>query len=387
VHDEFATVAYFADDPTRTYQLSQWLPVLEILHERHPVAIVLRDPESAMVLGARTSLPIFTVPSFPELTALYEQLDPKVVLYCNNSVLNFQSLVSGRPLHVHINHGESDKQSMASNNAKAYDRVFVAGEAAVQRHAAGLLEFDTNRLVRIGRPQLDLRPASVLAPSARRTVLYAPTWEGDADFNNYTSLDTVGRGVARAILAVPDVRIVYKPHPKVVTSLTPSVRDAHRDVLRLVSDAAGRDPQAGHVSITGGDILAVIPDCDAMVTDVSSVGLDWLYLRTDKPIFLTDRLHDAERLRREIPVSRCADVIDDLDDLDEAQLTTLITARLEHDEHHLARVAMRHHYFDDLQVGDSTVRFLDAVSELVTLRDRLLGAEPASPEERGAITA
>jgi CDP-glycerol glycerophosphotransferase (TagB/SpsB family) len=141
------------------------------------------------------------------------------------------------------------------------------------------------------------------------------------------------------------------------------------------------------VSITGGDILAVIPDCDAMVTDVSSVGLDWLYLRTDKPIFLTDRHHDADRLRQEIPVSRCADVIDDLDDLDEAQLTTLITARLEHDEHHLARVAMRHHYFDDLQVGDSTVRFLDAVSELVTLRDRLLGAEPASPEERRAITA
>ena len=26
----------------------------------------------------------------------------------------------------------------------------------------------------------------------------------------------------------------------------------------------------------------------AMVTDVSSVGLDWLYLHTDRPIFLTD---------------------------------------------------------------------------------------------------
>jgi hypothetical protein len=34
---------------------------------------------------------------------------------------------------------------------------------------------------------------------------------------------------------------------------------------------------------------------------------------------------------------------------------------------------MRHHYFDDLQVGDSTRRFLDSVSELVVLRDRLLG--------------
>jgi hypothetical protein len=36
-------------------------------------------------------------------------------------------------------------------------------------------------------------------------------------------------------------------------------------------------------------------------------------------------------------------------------------------------MAMRHHYFDDLHVGDSTARFLGAVSELVALRDQLLG--------------
>lgn len=381
--DVVSTVAYFADDPTRTYQLGQWLPVLEILHDRHPVGIVVRDPESARVLQAQSRLPVFTAPSFPELTALYEELDAKVVLYCNNSMLNFQSLINGRMLHAHINHGESDKQSMASNNAKAYDRVFVAGEAAVQRHEAGLLEFDTRRLVRTGRPQLDLRPAPVLAPSGRRTVLYAPTWEGDADYNDYTSLDTVGRDVVRALLEVPDARVVYKPHPKIDSSRTPRVRDAHHDILALVTDAADRDPGAGHVSITGGDILAIIPDCDAMVTDVSSVGLDWLYLRTDKPIFLTDRHHDPERLRQEIPVSRCADVIEGVD---VAELTALVTARLEHDEHHLARVAMRHHYFDDLQVGDSTVRFLDAVSELVALRDRLLGAAFGAGEG-DAITA
>lgn len=378
---EVSVIAYFADDPTRSYQLVSWLAVLEILHAQHPVGIVVRDPDSATALRARTSLPVLSAPSFPELTALYDELDARVVLYCNNSMLNFQSLLNGRMLHVHINHGESDKQSMASNNAKAYDRVFVAGQAAVQRHQAGLLEFDTTRLVRVGRPQLDLRPPALLAPSPRRTVLYAPTWEGDAEYNDYTSLDTRGTDLVRAILAVPDVRLVYKPHPKVATSLTPAVRAAHQEILALVDDADRREPAAGHVAIVSGDILAVLPDCDAMVTDVSSVGLDWLYLRTEKPIFLTDRHHDAERLRAEVPVSRCTDVVDDED---VARLTALISARLEHDEHHLARVAMRHHYFDDLQVGESTVRFLEAVSELVALRDRLLGT---SPDDTAAITA
>ncbi|ANH40473.1 CDP-Glycerol:Poly(glycerophosphate) glycerophosphotransferase [Nocardioides dokdonensis FR1436] len=363
-------IAYFADDPTRTYQLVQWLDVLALLHEQHPVAIVVRDPGSAEVLRERTDLPVLCAVEFPELAALYEELDAKVVLYCNNSMLNFQSLLDGRRLHVHVNHGESDKQSMASNNAKAYDRVFVAGEAAVQRHVTGLLELDTRRLVRTGRPQLDLRPAPLLAPSTRCTVLYAPTWEGDADYNDYTSLDVLGTRIVEQVLGVPDVRLVYKPHPKILTSTSPGVLEAHLEVLRLVAEAGRRDPGAGHAEVLRGDILAVIPDCDAMITDVSSVGLDWLYLRTEKPIFLTDPHDDRERLRRDVPVSRCADVVDRTS-VD--ALGTLLTRRLRRDEHHLARLAMRHHYFDDLQVGESTRRFLDSVSDLVGLRDRLVG--------------
>ena len=181
-----------------------------------------------------------------------------------------------------------------------------------------------------------------------------------------------GPEIVRSILAVPDVRLVYKPHPKVTTSNTPAIRDGHRRILALVAQAAAADPAAGHTSVCQGDILAVFPGCDAMVTDVSSVGLDWLYLQTDKPIFITDRHADGERLRTEVPVSRCADV---LEEAGLPHLTELLTARLTHDEHHVARVAMRHHYFDDLGVGDSTDRFLESVNELVALRDRLIGVE------------
>lgn len=370
-------IAYFGDDPTRVYQLLQWLPVLERLDHVHPVVIVLRDPETGVVVEQHTELPVLVAAEFAELVELYERLDAKVAVYCNNGMRNFQSLLDGRMLHVHINHGESDKQSMVSNNAKAYDRVFVAGEAAVQRHLAGLMELDASRLVRIGRPQLDLRPDPILPESDRRTVLYAPTWEGDAEYNDYTSVDVLGPAIVRSILALPDVRLVYKPHPKVTTSLTPGIRENHRLILAMVSDAARRDSTAGHVSVTEGDILAVMPSCDAMVTDVSSVGLDWLYLRTEKPIFITDRHHDAERLRQDVPVSRCADVVDGRTI---TGLTELLAARLDHDEHRIARAAMRHHYFDDVRVGESTDRFLGEISDLVTLRDRLVGVGPALGE-------
>ncbi len=363
--------AYFADDPTRVYQLLQWLPVLEQLDDTQPVGVVTRHPETAEVVRSATRLRVYDAPEFPELVELYERLGPKVVLYCNNSMLNFQSLLDGRALHVHINHGESDKQSMVSNNAKAYDRVLVAGEAAVQRHRAALMELDESRLVRIGRPQLDLRPTPLLPPSGRRTVLYAPTWEGDAHYNDYTSVDVFGPQIAEALLAVPHVRVVYKPHPKITTSVTPAIRANHQRIMALVEDAAAREPDAGHAAVTRGDILAVFEGCDAMVTDVSSVGLDWLYLQTDKPILITDRHDDAERLRLEVPVSRCADVINSTN---LAGLTDLVAARLENDEHRIARAAMRHFYFDDNGIGDSTRSFVTTVAALVARRDALMGA-------------
>ena len=146
-----------------------------------------------------------------------------------------------------------------------------------------------------------------------------------------------------------------------MTSEDPDVCAAHDEITESLTGE--------HVTLVDADILAVIPDCDAMVTDVSSVGLDWLYLRTDRPLFIADRHDDPERLRLAAPVSRCADIVDS----DQVhQLTELLTARLEHDVLHLARIAMRNHYFDDVRVGDSTAHFLDAVTELVTLRDTLL---------------
>jgi CDP-glycerol glycerophosphotransferase (TagB/SpsB family) len=105
--------------------------------------------------------------------------------------------------------------------------------------------------------------------SPRRTVLYAPTLQGESASNNYTSLDVLGEAIIAAALAVPDVRLVYKPHPRVALGATPNVAAAHDRVVSLVTDADRREPAAGHL-VAGGDILAVCPGCDLLITDVSS---------------------------------------------------------------------------------------------------------------------
>jgi hypothetical protein len=356
------TVAvYFADDPRKLYQLKQWLPVFERLDREHPVTIITRNRKTYEAL--ETPLRTVLAPAFPDLVQLYETSDFKVAVYVNNSVHNFHSLMQRHMLHVHVNHGESDKICMVSNQVKAYDRVFIAGEAARRRHRAALMEFDESALVPVGRPQLDLRPAPVLPPSPHRTVLYAPTWEGENASNNYTSVDVLGPAIVERLLAVPDVRVVYKPHPRVAVSPLQAMAAAHRKIVQMMNGE--------HLVVEQGDILAVFPGCDLMVTDVSSVGLDFLYLRPHQPMFVADRYDDRERLHTDAPISRCADVIDSATI---GFLTETVTARLEHDEYRDARAAVRSLYFGDLAPGESTTRFLAAIDDAVRTRDAHLSA-------------
>jgi hypothetical protein len=220
---------YFTDDPRKLYQLRQWLPVFERLDARHPLAIITRHHRTYAELGELTGLRRVLAPTFPDLANLYESSDFKIAVYVNNSVHNFHSLRQCRLLHVHVNHGESDKVCMVSNQVKAYDRVFVAGTAAIHRHRAARLGFDEGKLVAVGRPQLDLSPEPVLAPAERRTILCAPTWEGENASNNYTSVDVLGPEIVAGALAVPHTRVLYKPHPRAAKSPADHGRGASAD--------------------------------------------------------------------------------------------------------------------------------------------------------------
>ena len=172
--------------------------------------------------------------------ALYDRAGFHAVVYVNNGWTNFQSLAFQQAVHIHVNHGESDKICMVSNQAKAYDKVFVAGEAAVRRHAAALAWFDPTHLIRVGRPQLDLPVAAALPVHDGPTITYAPTWEGEDDANNYTSVDRYGPRIVAAALAQPGSRVVYKPHPRVPESDDPAVAAGHAAILKLMQQEIGR---------------------------------------------------------------------------------------------------------------------------------------------------
>lgn len=378
-------VAYFADSPVRAYQLRQWLPVLETLNETHPVVVVMRSPMSFALFRELTTLPLVFTRRLRDVEDVLEKVDAKLCVYVNNSVQNFQLLSWRRALHVHLNHGESDKISMASNQAKAYDVVLIAGEAAERRYLDNLIGFEGETLVRVGRPQLDVELPRLLQPASQPTVMYAPTWEGDTRAMDYTSLAKYGLRLVDRLLADGGFRIVYKPHPRVAEGSS-AVAGAHERILKALAAANGAlAPPERHVVEIEDEILPLFAACDLLVCDVSSVALDWLYLRTESPLWLLDPFDDREQLVRESPLAASVGVIDSrsIDDVANA-----LRASLAGDTLRGAREEARRFYFGELKRGESTKRFLEAVDDLIARRDSLLQSkESATGEAVGAGVA
>ena len=354
---------YFSDDMPKSYQLIQWLPVLESHPSDLTFAIVVRKMSVYLELKEITKLPIAHVPAFTDLMELYRTSSFKAVIYVNNGVSNFQSLSVAELVHIHVNHGESDKICMVSNQVKAYDRVFVAGQAAVLRHRAALSEFNEDVLVRIGRPQLDENPVPTIPESSRRTVLYAPTWTGEDEANNYTSMEFMGPRIIDAILAQDDVRVIYKPHPRVIDAEDQRIRKNHAYVLRAIKQASAKDSSAGHQVRESGDILAIFPRVDLLISDVSSIALDFLYLRTEAPIILTDRRNDIDQMRIDSPLSAATPVLTE-DNIQDA--TKIISQVLSSDDFEQDRKVLREFYFDNVQAGESAPRFYQALRDAMT---------------------
>jgi hypothetical protein len=339
---------YFADQPAKLYQLTQWLPVFEQRSDLTTI-VVARNIESYLALQKITSLQVLLVPRYEDLMALYDRASFHAVIYVNNAWTNFQSLSFQQAVHIHVNHGESDKICMVSNQAKAYDKVFVAGQAAIDRHRAAIAWFDLSHLVPVGRPQLDLDIKNPLPHTALQTITYAPTWEGEDEANNYTSVDLYGVDIATAALAVPGARFVYKPHPRVIDSADPNVRARHKEIVELIKNAGGE-----HRYLPRGDILGVLPETDLLIADVSSVTLDHLYLSPAAPIIVTDRRSNRDLLHSDSPMTSACQVID-MNSV--SKISSLIAAELEGDTRRDQRDAMRTYYFGDVTQGASTEKF------------------------------
>lgn len=289
--DAFVAGVHFAGDADSTYQLEQWLGPLEGLRDHlrealgvdEPVGILCRSADHAVTIAERTTIPVRFSRLSDGLSAFMLQASLRVVFYVNQSMMNFQALRFAGPAHIHLSHGESEKDSMISNQLKAYDWVFTAGPAARERIEDALIGMPQSRMMDVGRPQLDMpRPipgkwsGSSAAQQSGRTVFVAPTWEGDSPAMAYGTIAVSGIDVLTSLFDA-GFRVIFRPHPR-----TGVVSAAARKALEECSELV--EHQQGGFLDTTSEIGWQLDVADAAVCEMSSVAFDWL--STGKPLIM-----------------------------------------------------------------------------------------------------
>ncbi len=372
LNDGAEVVAFFGDDVHRIYQIEQWLNVFEKLDEKHKVHIICRQHPVTIYLRTKTKLPVFSIYDFFTLTDAIIQKNYKVVLYVNNSSMNFQPLAAKKSFHVHLNHGESDKMSMTSRQMYAYDFVAVAGQAAKDRLKNSLMVADDSKAWVIGRPQLDVLSEPLAVDQSRRILIYAPTWQGDQEANNYSSLDVYGKKIMKALLGQPNATVIYKPHPRIVDNKVPEWRKFHQQIIKMIDEANANNPVAEHKFMTG-DPMPALQAGDLLIADVSSVTTDFLYLQPEGVLFICDRRTNTELFNQVAPVSKAISIIDS-SNID--QLPELIQEYLVNYPRREEYNQIRTYYFGEGGPGASLNRFIQMVTDLIQRRDDRVAQMP-----------
>lgn len=350
---------YFADGPVNLYQVRQWYAPLAALAAEYPVAIVTRSPSATLALLDEAPVPVVYCRSVLDLERFVAQQELRMVLYVNQNMKNFQMFRYGRMWHVFINHGESDKMYMTTNQFKAYDYALVAGQAAIDRLGRKLWDFDVaRRAIPIGRPQADHFVGDLPYPDDERTViLYAPTWEGDRPAAAYGSIASHGVALAAAVLASPRHRLVYRPHPRSGVLSRP-YREAHEQIVAAIAAANAADPGAAHVYDDGPSLGWQLAAADVAVTDISAMVYD--RLATGKPILVAR----PESPEADVDETGFLGAVDWLRAEDAGDILARADRALDDPG---ARAELAHwseHYFGDTTPGAATARFHAAIAQL-----------------------
>jgi hypothetical protein len=356
----YRVAVYFADGAVNMYQMRQWYKPLAELSKTWPVVVLSRSATGARALLAEDAPPVAFVPTVRDLERFIATQDIRVVLYVNQNTRNFQMFRYGRRWHVFINHGESDKMYMTTNQYKAYDYALIAGDAARERLSRVLWDYDIDRrTIPIGRPQADHYSGSLpYTPDDRTVVLYAPTWEGDRPSAHYGSVRSHGEALATALLASPRHRLIYRPHPRSGV-VDPEYGAANRRIIAAIAAANAADPAARHVYDDGPDLGWQLSAADVAVVDISAMVYD--RLAADKPLMITRPVDPAAAIDTHGYLSAC-------EWLDAAAAPSIVaeTERVLGDPDAVARLEQWvRHYFGDTAPGAATTRFHGAIRHLM----------------------
>jgi hypothetical protein len=266
---------YHSGTEDTAYQVNMWLSTVDAL--RRPTLVVVRERECFAKLGTTTS-PTVCIPD-PVDFMTFTLPDVRVAMYTANVGKTIHMLREPGVRHVFIGHGDSDKAASSNPFSKVYTEIWVAGQGGRDRYSKAGVGVHDDDIVEVGRPQLGGITPAQPGPIGDRmlTVLYAPTWEGWTKDPTHTSLVRTGPALVERLVAMPNLRLVYKPHP-LTGSVEVEAGRADAAIRATVARAGGL-----HATIVGPSpsLYDCFNDADVLIADISSVLSD--FIASEKP--------------------------------------------------------------------------------------------------------
>ena len=273
-----------------------------------------------------------------------------------------------KTIHVFLSHGSCVKRIREYYNCKP-DTDYMLNQSEFWKPINEYqLKIPRERLVTLGFPRNDILFSSPLDPTElfgkrfEKIVAWYPTFRqhpnrrGDGQFHGSFSIPVIHDEAAAQKIneyaAKYNVLLVLKPHPVQDVAY---LKDLQLDHLIMVNDQFFLEHQTTD--------YAFLAKTDAMITDYSSVVMD--YLLTQKPIALT--FEDYEQYKEQIGFAidmellrSCATILDTPEDFD-AFFRDLVSGNDPLRERRLELMHLTNQYTD----GHSTERVVDWLETLL----------------------
>lgn len=351
------------------HQLDMWMPYFERMEI--PFIIIARTGacfDDAVAAG--NGRPVIYVPDLNRVAEL--AVDSITTLfYVNNSPKNEMGARLRERTHIQLLHGDSEKISSFSPVSGMFDRIYVAGQAGIDRYEDNGVLIRQEKFRIVGRPQVEgvLRDDTPITEKPNPVVLYAPTWRGYSDEASYSSLD-------RAYPMIQDLlerglTVIFRAHPYAYW------QNGFPNEIRRIQDLLARHAQetgTPHVFGAAAEKDMSVFECfnasDAMITDVSSVANDYLY--SGKPFATMVGEASSEEYIRSFPIFNGSYV---MDVSRVAGWRDQLTAMLERDPLRDRRLGLRSHYLGDFPAEGYADVFVETARRDV-LGDRYVPLPP-----------
>ena len=352
---------FFDGDESTLYQIAMWIKPFENVGEEW--IIITRRPKMAGMLQAMTKrAKVVVARDRDKLIEVCNLPTLKFIMYVNNARENTEVVRFPHLVHAQLMHGDSEKTASFNPVSGMFTKIFVAGQAGVDRYARNGVKVAADKFELVGRPQLGgMNVAEGPVNPKQPTVLVAPTWGGSALGEELSSLSVTPQIVEA--LTKAGASVIYRPHP----FCSKTSEGAHTiSVVHEMLEQHGNKTGIKHVFGAAAETEITVNQAanmsDMIVSDLSGIMSDWLF--SLKPYLLVSMDQTAQEFTDRYPMAKTGVVLDGREPKDfEPAIARLLNTDTQAD--YEAREEMREYYLAGAENDDRASLFNSVVKRII----------------------